>query len=242
MRSIWLGASLRALATRSPLALLNGVIPPDACQVAEGISYGCGPRQQLDIYAPWQAAGAPVVVFFYGGSWRSGARADYKFVGDALVSRGYVTAIADYQLYPRAAYPDFLHDCARAVAWIAQHCARYGGDPARLYLVGHSAGAYNAAMLALDRRWLQAHGRSPSMLAGWVGMAGPYDFLPLTDPDFVDMFGHDPAGQLASQPVHFVDGDEPPMLLLQGRRTASWPRATRRPWARPCAGPAAARR
>ena len=215
MRSIWLGASLRALATRSPLALLNGVIPPDACQVAEGISYGCGPRQQLDIYAPWQAAGAPVVVFFYGGSWRSGARADYKFVGDALVSRGYVTAIADYQLYPQAAYPDFLHDCARAVAWIAQHCARYGGDPARLYLVGHSAGAYNAAMLALDRRWLQAHGRSPSMLAGWVGMAGPYDFLPIQTRAVRPVF-HYPRTPAESQPVAHAHSGAPPALLMAG--------------------------
>ncbi|WP_019938743.1 alpha/beta hydrolase [Bordetella sp. FB-8] len=215
MRSVWLGAALQALTTRSPLALINGVIPADACQVVQGVSYGRGPRQQLDIYIPWRAAGAPVVVFFYGGSWRSGARADYKFVGDALASRGYVTVIADYQLYPQAAYPDFLHDCAQAVAWAAQHCAPYGGDPARLYLVGHSAGAYNAAMLALDRRWLQAHGGSPAMLAGWVGMAGPYDFLPIQTRTVRPVF-HYPRTPADSQPVVHAHIGAPPALLMAG--------------------------
>ncbi|MGN6579615.1 MAG: alpha/beta hydrolase [Bordetella sp.] len=215
MRSAWIRAALRALATRSPLALINGVIPPDACRVSEGIAYGRGPRQQLDIYMPWQAAGAPVVVFFYGGSWRSGARSDYRFVGDALASRGFVTAVADYSLYPQAAYPVFLQDCAQAVAWTAQHCAAYGGDPDRIYLVGHSAGAYNAAMIALDSRWLGAHGRSPRMLAGWAGMAGPYDFLPIETRAVRPVF-HYPHTPVDSQPVLHAHAGAPPALLMAG--------------------------
>lgn len=215
MRSVWLGAALQALVARSPLALINGVIPANACRLVEGVSYGCGPRQQLDIYIPWHAAGAPVVVFFYGGSWRSGARADYKFVGDALATCGYVTVIADYQLYPQAVYPGFLHDCAQAVAWAAQHCAPYGGDPACLYLVGHSAGAYNAAMLALDPRWLRAHGGSPGMLAGWVGMAGPYDFLPIQTRAVRPVFHH-PRTPADSQPVIHAHTGAPPALLMAG--------------------------
>jgi len=215
VRSAWISAALRALATRSPLTLLNGVIPPDACRVSEGIAYGGRPRQQLDIYMPWRADGAPVVVFLYGGSWRSGARGDYKFVGDALASRGFVTAVADYRLYPQAAYPVFLQDCAQAVAWTAQNCAAYGGDPERIYLVGHSAGAYNAAMVALDPRWLRAHGRSPCMLAGWVGMAGPYDFLPIETRAVRPVFHH-PRTPADSQPVVHTHAGAPPALLMAG--------------------------
>lgn len=215
MRSAWIPAVLRALAARSPLTLINGVIPPDACRTSEGIAYGARPRQRLDIYMPWRAAGAPVVVFLYGGSWRSGARGDYRFVGDALASRGFVTAVADYRLYPQAAYPVFLQDCAQAVAWTAQNCAAYGGDPGRIYLVGHSAGAYNAAMIALDPRWLKVHGRSPRMLAGWVGMAGPYDFLPIETTAVRPVFHH-PHTPVDSQPVVHAHAGAPPALLMAG--------------------------
>ena len=199
-------------------------------------------RLALDVYRPADARDAPTVVFFYGGSWKSGRRQWYRWAGEALARRGLVVVIPDYRKWPQVCMDGFMRDAAQAVAWSRRHAADYGGAGDALFVMGHSAGAHIAALLATDGHWLHDAGLPPHALRGFVGLAGPYDFLPLTDPDFVDMFGHDPAGQLASQPVHFVDGDEPPMLLLQGRRTASWPRATRRPWARPCAGPAAARR
>ena len=118
-----------------------------------------------------------MVVFFYGGSWNSGSRDDYGFVGEALASRGIVVVIADYRLYPQVRYPAFLQDNAHAVAWTYQHIAEHGGDPHQLYVMGHSSGAYNASMLALDPRWLKAVNLSPTMLKGWIGLAGPYDFL-----------------------------------------------------------------
>lgn len=215
MRSAWILAGLRGLVTFSPLALINGVIPPDAFRLSEGVAYGPRPRQQLDIYMPWRAAEAPVVVFLYGGSWRSGSRSDYKFVGDALASRGFITVVADYRLYPQVSYPTFLQDSAQAVAWVAEHCVAYGGDPDRIYLVGHSAGAYNAAMLALDPRWLTAHGRSPRILAGWVGMAGPYDFLPIETRSVRPVFHH-PHTPADSQPLAHAHGGSPPTLLMVG--------------------------
>lgn len=215
MRSAWILAALRGLVTFSPLALINGVIPPNGFRLSEGVAYGPGQRQQMDIYMPWRTVGAPVVVFLYGGSWRSGSRIDYRFVGDALASRGFVTAIADYRLYPQVSYPVFLQDSAQAVAWLAEHCVAYGGDPGRIYVVGHSAGAYNAAMLALDPRWLAAHGGSPCMLAGWVGMAGPYDFLPIETRSVRPVF-HYPHTPADSQPVAHAHGSSPPALLMVG--------------------------
>jgi acetyl esterase/lipase len=129
-----------------------------------------------------------VVVFFYGGSWNSGSRVDYRFVGEALASRGIVTVVADYRLYPQVRYPLFLRDGARAVAWTKAHIREFSGNPQRLYVMGHSSGGYNAAMLALDGEWLAAVGMSPRDLRGWIGLAGPNDFLPIKNPEVRPVF------------------------------------------------------
>src|SRR4051812_36633720 len=168
-----------ALSACSALGAINALTPSDTYRKTADISYGPHAQPRLDIYSPLNAKGAPVVVFFYGGNWTSGARGDYEFVGEALASRGLVAVIADYRQYPEVRYPLFLEDAAQAVAWAAREAARYGGDPKRLYVMGHSAGAYNAAMIALDKRWLAQQGMTPSALSGWIGLAGPYDFIPI---------------------------------------------------------------
>lgn len=179
----------------------------------------------LDVYRPRDARGAPVVVFFYGGSWKSGKRQWYRWAGEALARRGVVVVIPDYRLWPKVRLDGFMQDAARAVAWTHANVGSYGGDPDSMFLMGHSAGAHIAALLATDAHWLAAVGMQPRQLDGIIGLAGPYDFLPLKDPDFIDMFGSTHAAQLRSQPVHFVDGDEPPMLLLQGTTDHTvWPR------------------
>ncbi|MYM26201.1 alpha/beta hydrolase fold domain-containing protein [Duganella sp. FT135W] len=209
---------LLALAACSPLTALNALSPGGASECIEGVAYGDGPRRKLDIYRPRSQSGtAPVVVFFYGGNWVSGARGDYAFVGRALAARGIVAVIADYRLYPEVSYPEFLRDAARAVAWTAREAPRYGGDPKRLYVMGHSAGAYNAAMVALDPRWLAEQGMSPSALRGWIGLAGPYDFLPIQNPTTKPVF-HFPATPADSQPVHHVSAAAPPALLIAARQ------------------------
>src|SRR3954469_12647371 len=159
-------AALVALAACAPLATLNALTPSSGDRLAD-IAYGPLPRQRLDIYrpaAPAPAAGWPVVVFFYGGSWNHGERADYRFVGTALASRGVLTLVADYRLHPQVRYPDFLKDCAAALAYGLEHARELGGDPARVFTMGHSAGGYNAAMLALDPRWLRETGHAPTEL------------------------------------------------------------------------------
>ena len=167
----------------SGVDLLNATVATDTYRRTEGLHYGPDARQRLDVYQPAiLLRHAPLVVFFYGGNWSSGERADYRFVGEALASSGIVAMVADYRLSPAFRYPAFVQDSARAVAWALQHAADYDADPAKVFVMGHSAGAYNAAMVALDSRWLAAEGLKPTRLAGWIGLAGPYDFLPIVEP------------------------------------------------------------
>ena len=205
--------ALALLAACSPLGMLNAVTPTDDYAFSSA-AYGNEPRQRLDVFQPVAAARpAPVVVFFYGGSWRRGNRADYRFVGEALASAGIVAVIADYRLYPDVRYPTFIDDAAAAVAWTLREIARYGGDPRRVFVMGHSAGAYNAAMIALDPRWLAASGASPRQLAGWIGLAGPYDFLPIGWDAIKPIFDY-PRTPADSQPLAHVHAASPPALLL----------------------------
>ncbi|WP_404486676.1 alpha/beta hydrolase [Pseudomonas sp. HT11] len=218
MWSKWLQAFTLAfaafLAACSPIKVLNALTPSDTFTKTSSIAYGDDPRQTLDVYRPIKALpNTPVVVFFYGGSWNSGAKDDYGFVGEALASRGIVVVIADYRLYPQVRYPSFLQDNAQAVAWTYQHIADYGADPKQLYLMGHSSGAYNASMLALDPRWLKEVNLSPTMLKGWIGLAGPYDFLPIENPDVKPVFFF-PDSPPDSQPINHVSHAAPPSLLI----------------------------
>lgn len=204
------------LAGCSPASILNATVERDGITVERGIAYGDGPRRMLDVYRNTGAAGpCPLVVFLYGGSWRTGDRGTYAFVATPLAARGAVVVVPDYRLYPEVAFPDFLDDNAQAVAWAVAHAGALGADPKRVFIVGHSAGAYNAAMLALDPRWLAHAGLDRAGVAGVAGLAGPYDFLPMTDPDIIPVFAPVADGP-ASQPVTYVDGRNPPLLLLAG--------------------------
>jgi acetyl esterase/lipase len=172
----------------------------------------------LDVYRPAAVVDAPVVVFFHGGSWTSGKRQWYRFVGTALASRGIVAVIPDYRKYPQVKMDGFMADAAAAVAWARAHAGAFGGNPKRLFIMGHSAGGHIAGLLATDGRWLQAQGMTPRQLAGFIGMAGVYDFVPIApnEKDMLGMFGRAPSEQHRAQPIDFVDGNEPPMLLLHG--------------------------
>lgn len=183
----------------------------------KNIAYGPDPRQRLDAYVPEGTAAAPraVIVFWHGGRWREGDKADYRFVGAALAAAGYVALVANYRRYPQVKMPGFMHDAALAALFAAAHAHEYGATRERLYLMGHSAGAHLAALLALDLRHFAAAGPTAPRIAGVIGLSGPYDFLPLLEPDDQDMFGP-PELYPASQPINFVRADAPPMLLVQG--------------------------
>ncbi len=208
------GAAI-VLAACSPLGTLNALAAKDTYRLTPGVAYGPLPRQQLDIYTPTSAAppgGWPVVVFFYGGTWNTGERADYRFVGEALAARGVLVVVPDYRLYPEVRYPEFLKDSALAVAYGLAEAKRLGGDPARVFVMGHSSGGYNAAMVALDPRWLAASGHAPSELAGFIGLAGPYDFYPIDNPDAKPVFFH-PDYPPHSQPIEFAGAGSPRTFL-----------------------------
>ncbi|KWA33487.1 carboxylesterase [Burkholderia multivorans] len=208
------------LAACRPARLLNALSPRYTFSLFADIPYGSGERHVLDVYVPtrvmddWPAdsdAGVPVVVFFYGGSWQSGERKDYLFVGEALASRGFVAVLPDYRTYPATTFPGFVDDAAQAVAWARAHASAFGGDPRRLILMGHSAGAQIAALLATDSRYLAARQMHKRDIAGVIGLAGAYDFLPLHDAMLERVFP--PEVRAASQPIRYIEGAEPPMWL-----------------------------
>jgi acetyl esterase/lipase len=204
---------------------LNATASKSGVMVQRDVVFDPVHQLALDVYRPNDATHAPVVVFFFGGSWKSGKRQWYAWVGETLAKRGMVVVIPDYRLWPKVKLDGFMQDAAHAVAWTHSHAGEYGGDPEQLFVMGHSAGAHIGALLATDAHWLAAVGMRPRQLAGFIGLAGPYDFLPLKNADYIDMFGNTHDEQLRSQPVHFVDGDEPPMLLMQGATDKIvWPR------------------
>ncbi len=217
------------LGSCSATGALAALTATPAVAASRDLAYATGPCHGLDLYRPRGSGPHPVVVFFYGGSWDSGARRDYRFVGQALAAQGYLTVIPDYRLYPEVRYPAFLQDGAMAVKWARDHAAQYGGDPGKLFLMGHSAGAYNAAMLTYDKRLLRAVGLDPAKdIMGLVGLAGPYDFLPLQSGTLKTIFGPE-AQRPATQPINYVDGDEPPALFMHGwnDKVVEAPNATR---------------
>jgi acetyl esterase/lipase len=202
----------------SPLSVINAVSTGNALQADADVAYGLKARQRLDVYRPASASNSsPVIVFFYGGNWTSGSREDYAFVGRALAKRGFVVVIPDYRLYPEVRYPDFLDDSAAAVAWTVREINNYGGDASRLFVMGHSAGAYNAAMVAFDPSLLAKLGVKPGVVRGFIGLAGPYNFLPIENRTTRPVFNY-PNTPPSSQPINHISAASPPALLIAANK------------------------
>lgn len=214
-----IAAPVLALAgcTNLSLAIANAPTAFDDLGVHRDVQYAEASKSQvLDLYVPKDKDQPhPVVMFLHGGGWTSGSKNQYRFVAEALLGRGYVVVVPGYRLYPETRFPGFIEDAAQAVAWTQAHVAEFGGDPDRLFLMGHSAGAHIAAMLNFDEKYLREAGLDRSVIKGFIGLAGPYDFLPLRSRTLQKVFA--PEERYAdSQPVNFVDGEEPPALLLHG--------------------------
>ncbi len=202
----------------SPVGLANAFTPGGGYRRVSDLPYGELPRQRLDLYLPAEAEAPPLVVFIHGGNWREGSRKDYPFLAQALTSRGIAVAVPDYRLYPEARWPVFLEDNARAVAWLRGEQGRAAGAPqGACFVMGHSAGAYNAAALAFDPRWLDAAGLpgGRNALAGCVALAGPFDWTP-HERELADTFGPAPGGRLDAAPSDAALVGAPPALLLHG--------------------------
>ena len=215
-----LAATLGSLAAAcSPLGVLNTLAPRDKGygRVAHDLPYGDDPRQKFDLYGPHWTPGQstlPVIVFFYGGGWDSGSRSLYGWAAQALAARGFLVALPDYRVVPQVVFPAFIEDAARATARVAEVVAQYGGDPTRLGVAGHSAGAHLAMMITLDRRYMAAVGQ-PHLIKAAAGLAGPYEFLPFDVPSSINAFGRAPDPTM-TQPVTFVRADAPPLWLGHG--------------------------
>lgn len=207
----------------SGLDLLNAVVPSSGYTLTPDLAYGENPRQKLDVLAPKNAgmnAKLPVVIFLYGGAWNSGSRGQYRFAGEALTSKGFVAVVADYRLFPEVKFPAFENDAAMALRWTADHIGAYGGDPDAIFIMGHSAGAHMAALLAVDPSYARAAGVPDGTIKGVIGLAGPYAMVPSKVASVRDVFAGMPDENVA-RPVHFVTTGNfpkppPPMLLVYG--------------------------
>ena len=226
MKWIWLaaalalalGAAVKALASPERLSLssLFNALVSERVAIRPNIAYGPLNRQRLDVYeAAADSKRKAIVLFFYGGGWRDGDRATYQFVGAALAAQGLTTVIADYRLFPEVGFPAFMQDAALAYGWVDAHLNAVEGN-APIILMGHSAGGYIAALLALDRRYLAEVAPGAQKPAGVVGLAGPYAFDPTNWPSTREIFVGAAADPDMARPVAFVTPEAPPMLLLRG--------------------------
>ena len=211
-----------ALSACSTLRLFSTLTPKDSGvrRLAQGVTYGPGPRQAYDVYAPDRAPDSvhdlPLIIFFYGGGWNSGSKEDYGWFGMALAAMGYVVAVPDYRLVPEGVYPVFLEDSAAAVKTIVARAGDYGADGKALGLAGHSAGAYNAVMLALDPRYLGEDRAGHSPVIACAGISGPYDFYPFDVRESRDAFGQWKTPE-DTQPIHYARKTNTKFLLQQSR-------------------------
>lgn len=214
-RLLHLPLTMLLLAACGPSSLINALSPASHYDRLENQPYGGGERQKLDIYLP-RSSQTPsrLIIFFYGGAWESGSKDDYAFVASSLTDAGYAVIIPDYRLYPDVRFPAFVSDAARATAWSLENAGRFNIDRRCVFVMGHSAGAHIAALLALNPDYLGRHGIATRPFAGFIGLSGPYDFLPLESPRLEAIFP-EPERQ-ASQPVRFASADAPPTLLVHG--------------------------
>lgn len=200
------------------LEIFNALMSKDAGShlVKEDVSFGPDARQKLDIYAPVAGTGPwPVIVFVYGGSWNSGDKEPFAFVGRALAAQGFVVVIPNYRLHPKNPFPVFVQDTAMAIDWATRHAGEYGGDQRNVFAAGHSAGAYNLALAILDKSYFAALGTDLASLRAVATLSGPFDFLPLDTKVSIDTFGKVPDLAI-TQPVNYVRADAPPFLILHG--------------------------
>ena len=212
----------------SPVKVLNSLVSENGYELVSAVEYGTNARQKLDIYLPKAADKSAtlkkVIIFYYGGNWDSGERADYKFAAEALVSQGYIVVIPDYRVYPEVLFPGVMADPVSAAKWVKANIKKYNGDANKVFLAGHSAGAHMAVMMAINPEYLAQASLKPNDFAGVIGLAGPYDFLPLKSDRLKIIFGVE-AEQWKSQPINFVDGNNPPLLLAVGMKDGTvWPR------------------
>ncbi|MFI4919718.1 MAG: alpha/beta hydrolase [Legionellales bacterium] len=212
---LWALMTVLGVCSCKAVDVLNLTIPRKGYSVFYDIAYGTQSRQNLDVYVPDKLdASHSTIVFFYGGSWQFGNKNMYRFIGQAFASKGFISVIVNYRLYPEVYFPAFVEDGAKALKWVHKNIQNYGGDSNHVFLAGHSAGAHIAALLVTDKHYLQAQGGDSSWVKGMIGIAGPYDFLPFTDPKVKALFSK--VSDEQTQPINYIERGLPPFLLVTG--------------------------
>jgi acetyl esterase/lipase len=203
-------------------------------ELVRDLLYGSDPLlQSLDVYRPLNAAGAlPVLIFLHGGGWSGGDKGRDPTKGVFFARGGIVYVSANYRLSPAVKHPAHAEDVARAVAWVRQNIARYGGDPGSVYLMGHSAGAHLAALVASAPKYLQRFGVPPEIVRGAILLDGSgYDLVSRVPTSggwlhemLLKAFGQDPAVWRDASPQHQLSRERrpPPFLLfhVEGRQAS----------------------
>lgn len=213
--SLSLVSALLAYKYFKPVDILNLAIPHKGYTVYYDKAYGRDQRQRLDIYVPDKLSSpATTLIYFYGGSWQVGDKNMYRFLGQAFASKGFITVVVNYRMYPDVYFPSFMQDGAKAVRWVHDNIQKYKGDNNHMFLVGHSAGAHIAALLTTNEDYIKAEDGKTSWIKGVIGLAGPYDFLPFTDPKIKALFSKE--DNFKTQPIHYVKPGLPPFFLATG--------------------------
>ncbi|MSR63413.1 MAG: alpha/beta hydrolase [Planctomycetes bacterium] len=188
------------------------------------LHYGENEKQVLDLYLPAKKD-FPTVVFTYGGGWHSGSGKSCTPIAEALRAHGYGCALLSHRLSPPDVWPAMIEDEARAFAWVHEHVAEHGGDPQRLFLMGHSSGAQLALLLASDARQLAPYHLAPKNVAGVVGLSTPLDLVPRGGTGYgdalmggkgADVFRRDAETMRAASPLTYLSKELPPLLLVVG--------------------------
>lgn len=211
-----IAASIVAGCSQGIFWAVNAPVSFDNIKITRDVDFSNG--LSLDIYSPksTEKSLTPVLIFFYGGRWTEGSKEQYAFIAEPFIRRGYTVVIPDYRKYPEVKHPSFVEDAASAISWTIDHIARYGGNPEKIYVSGHSSGAHIAALAITNPIYLNIHGKDRSAIKAFAGLAGPYNFIP-EEADLKDMFGP-PEKYPTMQVSTYIDGNQPPMLLLWGEK------------------------
>ncbi len=190
--------------------------PPYEVDVVTNLVYYNGPgfnpqKHILDIFMPKEVPNAPVLMFIHGGGWRSGDKSIYPFLGRTFAQQGFVTVNISYRLSPEVQHPAHIQDVARAFAWVYKNIAPYGGNPKQLFVTGHSAGGHLTALLALNKKYLQAEGLSTDLIKAALPISGIFS---LSDIGGADIFTSDPELRRDAAPINFVRDAQPPFYLI----------------------------
>lgn len=192
--------------------------PPRAFQAITDVAYYDGPdahpvKHRLDLFVPDGAKDAPVLLFVHGGGWTSGDKNLYSFIGRAFAEQGFVTAVINYRLSPEVQHPAHIEDVARAFVWVYRNISQYGGTSEKIFVMGHSAGGHLTALLALDEKYLQAHGLTLAAIKGAIPISGVYDVTGMLNL-YRTVFGADPQQRWDASPLAHVGPTKPPFFVI----------------------------